>query len=243
MLYYNLSPKQLEEKAYEIVAQYDKERLTMPKRIEDIYSIIEDVLDVPYGWQYITPDQSILGITAFNPGYIWVWPEPKYYDGMMPYQVEVEKGEIVIDATLTENENRGRENFTVMHEMFHQILHKKSFRSMPVNYAHASTNVALARNGHKKLVTAIDIIEYQANFCAASFLMPREAVLVAYSQYFDRLKHHKFKSLYLNTVIDCMADEFSVSFTAMKYRMAYLSLIRKVKTTNTGEDIYEPIDI
>ena len=98
-----------------IVAQYDKERLSKPKRIEDVYSVIEEILDVPYGWQYITPDQSILGITAFNAGYIWVWPEAKYYDGLMPYQVEVEKGEIVIDATLTENDNRGRENFTVIH--------------------------------------------------------------------------------------------------------------------------------
>ena len=47
---------------------------------------------------------------------------------MMPYNVGVEKGTILIDATLTESDNRGRENFTVMHEVFHQRMHKKCFR-------------------------------------------------------------------------------------------------------------------
>lgn len=110
-----------------MLIKFDEERLTKVKTI-DVYAVIEKCLDVPYDWKYLTPDQSVLGATAFSDGYFWAWPEGRYYDGMKPYKVEVKKGTILIDSTLTEENNRGRENFTVMHEIFHSVLHKKCFR-------------------------------------------------------------------------------------------------------------------
>lgn len=139
MRYYDLSPKQLEDKACDLLIEFDQERLRKTKPI-DVYAVIEKCLDVPYDWKYLTPDQSILGATAFSGGLLWVWPESKYYEGLLPYQIEVEPGTILIDTTLTEQDNRGRENFTVMHEVFHQVLHKKCFRTMPKNYVHPTAS-------------------------------------------------------------------------------------------------------
>lgn len=83
MIYYNYSPKQLEDKANELLLKFDAQRLEKAKPIE-VYAVIEKCLDVPYDWKYITPDQSIWGITFFKPGYYWVWPKPYFEDDMLP---------------------------------------------------------------------------------------------------------------------------------------------------------------
>ena len=85
MIHYNYSAHQLENEAEKLLTQFDPERLRKPKPI-DVYAVIEKCLGVDYDWKYITPDQSILGATAFNAGYVWVWPEPCYREGMLPSQ-------------------------------------------------------------------------------------------------------------------------------------------------------------
>lgn len=222
MIYYNYSPSQLEAKAEELLKNFDKERLVKTKPI-DVYAVIENCLDVPYDWKYLTPDQSVLGMTAFNAGYIWVWDKPYYKDGMKPYQLMLEKGTIVIDSTLTEGNNRGRENFTVMHEVFHQVLHKQCFRREPPDYIHETTNVAV--NGKKKLVTTLDKIEYQANTCAAAFLMPRDLITSVFKQMYSGSERMYSIQPLAKRIISDMAEEFNVSNTAMKYRLQNLSLI------------------
>ena len=104
MIHYNYSAHQLEKEAEKLLNQFDPERLKKPKPI-DVYAVIEKCLGVDYDWKYITPDQSILGATAFNAGYVWVWPEPCYREGMLPSKVYLSKGSILIDATLTEGDN------------------------------------------------------------------------------------------------------------------------------------------
>lgn len=74
MIHYNYSPAQLEDKANELLRQFDAECLEIAKPI-DVYAVVEQCLDVPYDWKYITPDQSIWGMTFFKRGYQWVWPE------------------------------------------------------------------------------------------------------------------------------------------------------------------------
>lgn len=238
MLYFSYSQNQLEKQALETLASYDKQLLVTPNQI-DVYDVIEKLLDVPYDWKYLTPDQSILGATAFNPGFIWAWPEPVYRVGMKPYKVPVEKGTILIDSTLTERGNIGRENFTVMHEVFHQVLHKKCFRNEPPNYAHFSKNPEYGSNGHKKLKTAIDYIEYQANQCAACFLMPRDLVIETFDKMFSRTSYSRLKWIYIDYLVREMAYEFNSSETAMKYRLNNLNILRKV---GDGK-YYEPINI
>lgn len=65
MIHYNYSAHQLENEAEKLLTQFDPERLRKPKPI-DVYAVIEKCLGVDYDWKYITPDQSILGATAFN---------------------------------------------------------------------------------------------------------------------------------------------------------------------------------
>ena len=220
MIHYNYSPKQLEEKATELLKQFDPERLTKAKPI-DVYEVIEKCLDVPYDWKYLTPDQSILGMTAFKAGTLWVWPKPYYEEGMLPTKIYVEEDTILIDSTLTELPERGAENFTVMHEVFHQVLHKRCFRHSNPDYTHCTTKDAL-NNGKRRPMNSLEICEYQANTCAAAFLMPGPLLI-------ERVNRYKGDRLHLRAYADYpllknLAEEFSVSPTAMKYRLINLGL-------------------
>ena len=216
MIHYNYSPEQLEQVAEKLLKDFDEERLYKTKTL-DVYAVIEKSLDVPYDWKYLTPDQSVLGLTAFNAGYIWVWDKPSYTIGDKPHKLKLSKGTIMIDSTLTEGPSRGRENFTVMHEIFHQVIHQNCFRREPPNYVHETTNIMI--NGKKKLITSLDIIEYQANACAAAFLMPRNLVKNVFHS-FDTSNSD------IKSIAKKMAPMFNASEEAMKNRLTTLKLVR-----------------
>jgi len=112
LIQFYFSPAQLEERAEDLLRQFDDERLKKTKPI-DVYAVIVKCLDVPYDWKYITPDLSILGATAFRAGTLWVWPKPYYEEGMLPEKIYMDQGTILIDSTLTESDDRGPENFTL----------------------------------------------------------------------------------------------------------------------------------
>ena len=63
MRYYDYTVTQLEDKATELLIEFDEERLHKTKPI-DVYAVIEKCLDVPYDWKYLTPDQSVLGVSS-----------------------------------------------------------------------------------------------------------------------------------------------------------------------------------
>ncbi len=221
MIHYNYSPAQLEDKANELLRQFDAERLTMAKPI-DVYAVIEQCLDVPYDWKYITPDQSIWGMTFFKPGYQWVWPEPRFIDGMRPEKAFFEQGTILIDSFLTELPDRGPENFTVMHEVFHQVLHKRCFAHASGDYKHETRRENLNLRTGKKYPSSLEICEYQANFCAACFLMPRVPVTAM----FHRLTSSEQNGFVDESVVAEMAAAFSVSKSAMRIRLQSLGLTK-----------------
>ena len=224
MRYYDLSPKQLEDRACDLLIEFDQERLRKTKPI-DVYAVIEKCLDVPYDWKYLTPDQSILGATAFSGGLLWVWPESKYYEGLLPYQIEVEPGTILIDTTLTEQDNRGRENFTVMHEVFHQVLHKKCFRTMPKNYVHPTASRTI--DGQVRYASyALAMIEKQANACAAAFLMPADLTRNTYKYLYRAAGFNRYNYGFVYNTIKEMAEE---SQQAMSIRLQTLGLIDENK--------------
>ena len=83
MFYYRYSPEQLERAAEQLLQKFDPELLKKPKEY-DVYRVIEECLGVDYDWKYIRPDQAILGLTAFNPGYIWFLRHRIFMKGFSP---------------------------------------------------------------------------------------------------------------------------------------------------------------
>ena len=72
-------------------------------------------------------------------------------------------------------------------------------------------------------MSSLEICEYQANYCASAFLMPAELL----TDQINRLHHNQLLSLSNPSdwkLIYQLAEEFSVSPTAMKYRLLKLGL-------------------
>ncbi len=227
MRYYDYSQTQLEEKARELTEKFDKERLVKPKEL-DVYDVVEFIGAIP-DWLYLTPAQAYLGATVFNDSYWWAWPDSHYVKGMIPTMVPVKAGTILIDRTVNEGDNRGVENFTVMHECFHFMLHKKCFRSKKNHYQHYCKKEDFKAVQHEKRpMGGIEITEYQANYCAAAFLMPKDAVTKIF---LERLGMKAFPispvkvTAKVDAVISEMAEMFSVNYSPMKYRLQALKLI------------------
>lgn len=233
MIYYELSPSQLEAKANEIIERHDKERLFKAKPI-DVYDIV-DLLGCTPDWFYITPDQSILGMTAFHDVAMWSWPSDHYEKGMIPERVKVDKGTIVIDRAIQESGNTGRENFTVIHECFHQVLHPKCFKNRGADYSKMCNQKSFKNDTERrKNMSAIDIIEYQANFSAAAFLMPRKAVINTFSEVLGNIvKEKDLLSINndINRAIGSTAKLFGVNYSALKYRLQSLKVLEKQTAT------------
>ncbi|WP_158291450.1 ImmA/IrrE family metallo-endopeptidase [Desulfosporosinus sp. Sb-LF] len=230
MIYYKYSQENIEQKAEGVLREFDAERLELPKTL-DVYDFIEQYLDVPYDWKNLTPDQSLLGLTAFNDGYWWVWPDGAKTDGStLPEKLVVPKNTILIDNSVVNCQSKGRENFTVIHECFHQILHRKSFSRGKVDYMHSCAKKDFYANvGKKKTMTAIEIIEWQANASTAAFLMPRQAVR---NVFLEKLELSTLPTtpipltFHINAKIYEMADLFNSSYIAMKYRLCGLNLLQ-----------------
>ena len=78
--------------------------------------------------------------------------------------------------------------------------------------------------------SVINILEWQANYAAACFLMPQEDVSQAFIKRL-RLKGFPQKPLemkrWVNAHISMLAKQFGVNFNPMKYRLQELKLIQK----------------
>lgn len=207
---------------------FDSSRLECAKPL-DVYDVVEFIGCSP-DWKYITPDQSILGVTVFDQTPFYVWDKPIYERGDFPKEVILEKNTILIDRTLNEGNKQKQqiENFTVVHECFHWLLHKYYFEN-PENMLIQCCSEESLLGGWLKLNTDIGILEHQANRCAASFLMPHNAVVNEFMSV-ARMKHfpqqpmplHKMKSHIAKT-----AKLFCVNFNPMKYRLQDIGLIQK----------------
>lgn len=227
MWFYDYSLTQLEKIAEDKLREFDAERLKVPKGI-DVYDFIESCLNVPYDWKNLTPNQSLLGFTAFNDGHWWTWDGGK---DVLPTRFDVKRGTILIDNSLVaEGAVKGRENFTVIHECFHQILHEKVFKQKSFNYhSYCKNQCVYAKIGKTKpALRGIDITEWQANAAAAALLMPREAVVVAFRETLAIPMSQTLPvrwTLSIDLQVQDIADKFDVSYTAMKYRLFDLGLV------------------
>lgn len=227
---YYYTKEQLEAIAEEQIKKFDPERLEKPKDF-DIYDFA-DLIGARYEWMYITPVQQILGAVFFDNCLWYSWPEPHFKEGMLPEPINIKKGTILIDRTVYESKDNGRENFIVAHECFHYLLHSECFDKND-GFANYCIKDTFEQNfGNAKAKTELDWIEYQASFCAAAFLMPRQAVIKAFleevggKRFPDKpYPYRKWLAPHIRT----LAMRFGVNYSPMLYRLQFLGLVSRQK--------------
>lgn len=226
MRYKKYSKSQLEELANDLNRSFDIERLEKAKFI-DVYDVVEFV-GADIDWKYLSKDESVLGATVFCDG---LFPVFEKKDGdFVSNLIAVKEGTIIVDIRVDECTNIGRKNFTVMHEVFHYLHHKKSFIKKNGGLKKIlEAEVFRSYEEKKKGMTAIEILEWQANYMAAAFLVPKTALIneikniSGISDINDDINSISLDDLEIKE----LSKRFFVSYKTMLYRLQSLEILRK----------------
>jgi len=154
----------------------------------DAERFVEFYLGLDVLFKCLSYDRQILGMTAFNAGYVQVLDELTGVSEPM----FVEAGTVIIEPSLTLKRNIQRRRFTYLHEGSHWLLHRKAFSAdNPYGDVGKYENQYLAaKEGRidysrcQKERDDSERMERQADFLASAILMPRPALRMAYRDFF-----------------------------------------------------------
>ena len=152
-------------------------------------------------FQYIRKNGRILGETVFDDDYVPIYNmDEKRYE-----LIFVERGTIILDASLLRCRTQGRLRFTAAHELAHWLIHQEL-------YSGTGDTAAMAKSISKSS-DADKYIERQADMLGSSLLLPMCQVKKA----FYRLSGD-------DRVLQ-LATQFGVSKQAMEIRLRNHHLI------------------
>ena len=218
-----LSREQLEQIADGVIHQY-KAALVPEKHL--CYNVdpteLASLLGYTVDYQYLTKDGSVLGKTASGKMWITVYDSDK-----TEILYELDDRTILIEKRLLFSpRNVGRKNFTIAHELAHQIIN----RSFPEHYGVDCRVFCDYRRCVKPRKKVVDWHEWQADALAAALLLPLDAITDAMFIFGlgEKLKVLSRKYSQNNYERFCnMAEYLQVSRTALAYRMEQFGLLER----------------
>lgn len=150
------------------------------------------------------PKQELVTPSLITDNYGITWSKGDYedaFDGLLEFY----HGSFHIYLNESRHQNKSRMRFTFSHELGHFFIdgHRNALASGEAPAHSSFTNF-----------TSDNIIEREADFFAASLLMPRDWVLQEYRKY------RKFSF----DIISSLSTNFRVSLTATIFRVFYLDL-------------------
>ncbi|HCG35217.1 MAG TPA: toxin [Clostridiales bacterium] len=196
-----MRPQLLEAIARNTLKKYD---YTLILGNEAVSVPIEDIIEslgLSLEYQFIRKNGRILGETVFVDDYI-----PLYNATTKKYElVFMERGTIIIDASLLRNRKDGRLRFTCAHELAHWLIHQELYCG--------SGDTAAMHKSISKSSDADKHIERQADMLASALLLPICQVKRAFYRVtgYDRIER--------------LAAQFGVSNQAMEIRLKEHNLI------------------
>lgn len=216
-----LSRDDIEKIAEDVICQY--KALYLPER-RMCYMVeateLAEMLGYRIEYVYITRDGSILGQTSS--GRIWT---EIFDDNMNKVFFELDGSTILVDKRLLRNPKlAGRKNFTIAHEIAHQIIN----RQYPEMYGTQNRTFCDYRRSVKPRKKIVDWYEWQADALAAALLLPVDALQDSMFMFGLGEKMKMLSRKYSDTRYKyfCdMADYLQVSRTALSYRMEQLGLL------------------
>lgn len=196
---------------------------------------LEGVLKLNIGYEHLSYDDSILGITVFEEAVIKVLNEADEEEDLL-----LDGNTVLIESDLKYGvKNKGRMNFTLMHEGGHQIL--KHLFPDDYGFANGGTPPVLCYKANSENDNKItDWEEWQANAIASATLLP--ACLIRQGMSFFGFGN---KIECLNRVFwpedfkrfTALADFLGSSRKALAIRMKQLGLLKKEYLDNPYEMI------
>ena len=178
----------LDEYAEKVIADAALQNLHCPVPV-DVDAFVEFYLGLHVEYKRLSYSRKVLGLTAFNEGYVQVYDD----NTAQPVPLYVQAGTVIVDTSLLQKRNESRLRFTLMHEASHWLLHQKAISAENIFFSNEKyDNQYLAakegRIDYSRLQSErndSERMERQADFLASALLMPRPAMRVAYRKYFD----------------------------------------------------------
>ena len=181
---------------------------------------LAEMLGYKIEYVHITVDGSILGQTST--GSVWT---SICDSNMNRMYFELDGSTILVEKRLLNDPRmEGRKNFTIAHEIAHQILNRK----YPEMYDAQNRTFCDYRRSTKPKNTISDWNEWQADALAAALLLPLDVLEDSMFMFGlgDKLKllSRKYSNARFELFSE-MADYLQVSRTALSYRMEQLGLL------------------
>lgn len=222
-----LSRTDIETIAQDIAAQYKSAQIPQKHLC---YSVdpeaLAGVLGLTVDYQILSRDGTILGATSPSETYISILDSNKvemlyYLDGRT----------VLVEKRLTQNPRLiGRRNFTIAHEIAHQIL----YREYPDSYGIDCRTLCDYRRSSKTHSKITDWHEWQADTLGAAILLPEDAVKDAmfYFGLGERMTvlNKKYSPNRYESFCQ-MADFLGASKATLSFRMEQLGLLERNQLT------------
>jgi len=196
-----LRPELLEAIARNTLKKYDESLVSGYDAKEVPIEEIIESMGLSLEYQYIRNNGRILGETVFDDAYV-----PIYNMDEHRYElIFVERGTIILDASLLRCRTRGRHRFTAAHELAHWLIHQELYSG--------TGDMAAMLKSLRKSSEADRRIELQADMLASALLLPISQVKKAFYRTSgeDRVSR--------------LAAQFGVSNQAMEIRLRNHHLI------------------
>lgn len=244
-----LSKEDIDDYAELLLQDFDGELLKVPKPtpVEDY---VELYMNLRVDYQNLSTDRSVLGMLAFNDGYVEV-----FNDNNQKQLIEVAEGTVFIDNSLLEEDQNGRYRFTLGHELGHWIYHRNIYSLMKGQMSIfdltnepqktcckcLKRDVGFISSKSGGFITDEEWMEWQADYFSSAILMPRKSFKLGVEETMAKanLKSDYFQTrkpngtfFNLSGIISGLSSLFNVSFQAAAVRMYKLEYIdQKLLTT------------
>lgn len=234
-----LSREDIEKIAEGVICQYKAQYLPERRMCYMVdASELAEMLGFTIEYVHITRDGSILGQTSSGP----IWTEI-FDDNMEKVFFELDGSTILVDKRLLNNPKIvGRKNFTIAHEIAHQIINRR----YPEMYEPQNRTFCDYRRSVKPKKKIVDWHEWQADALAAALLLPLDALQDSMFMFGLGKKMKMLSRKYSDTRYKyfCdMADYLQVSRTALSYRMEQLGLLENnrliIEAQSRAKELYK----
>lgn len=225
-----LSDADIDAHAEAFIEDYDKTLLTNPRAV-DIEHFAEYYLGLNQEYNYLSHCGLILGRMVFNDS-----DKIPVYDAekRRAEYTSAERGTILLDNTLLEENNEHRLRSTVGHECGHWIYHPGYFYVDPYQMTLFQDEIRVStacrtadiEGGRKALVTDMDWLEHHAKYFGAAILMPMSAVkMVAGNPDTRAAIRNNCNGVREDEILaDIVSEIFNVSTASAKIRIMQLGL-------------------
>lgn len=229
-----LSKEDIDSYAEAVISDFKPELLTIPQPTP-VEEFVEIYLGLNVDYHKLSLDNSILGMIAFNEGYVEVYDE-----NSRKKFIEAAEGTAFIDTFLLEEDQKGRFRFTFGHEPGHWIFHKRRYYiprgqmsfldelSKPVYVKCHKKNVGVISRKSGGFNGDDEWMEWHADYFSSALLMPKAAFRLAVDENMHKmnLANGYFKKVpptagFMNArmIVSNISRLFEVSYQAAAVRL------------------------